>query len=104
MATYVIVDNDKNPLEPGEINASTDIAVSDGDIFIVDSSVDTNVSFSAAGDAPVSFDVQFVDTNANAFTMAFAQSLTPTVTINDNVDLRGFDRCPAFRWNELRCR
>ena len=48
MATFLIVDQNKNPLGPGEINAGSTILANDGDIFIIDPSADADITFEAA--------------------------------------------------------
>ena len=85
MPTYTIVDKDKDPLDPGEINAGTSIAVSDGDIFIIDPTANSNVIFTAASGSPA-FDMQINASNANNFNLTVGSNLTPSVSVADNVD------------------
>lgn len=91
MAIYTIVDKDKDPLDPGEIHADDEIEVNEGDYFIIDASVESDITFEAEDDGPVNFDVVFEDTNTNDFKIKFEEDLAPTVTVKDDVDLSDVD-------------
>ena len=91
MATYTIVDKDKDPLEPGEIHAGDVIQVSDGDVFIIDPSANANITFEADSGAPADFDIVFDDSNTNDFDINIQEGLIPSVNVADSVDLTDID-------------
>ena len=87
MTTYTIVDKDKDPLGPGEVNSGQTFLVSDGDTYIIDASVNDHIIFEADGGLPASFDISFTGSNANSFDITVKDDLAPTVTVPDNADL-----------------
>ncbi|MBV2360175.1 Hint domain-containing protein [Thalassococcus sp. CAU 1522] len=91
MATYIVVDKDKDPLGPNEINAGEAISVSDGDVFIIDPTADGNITFQASGGLPAGFDIQIADSNVHGFSIKIEGGLSPSVTIGDDVDLADVD-------------
>ncbi|MHA6327082.1 Hint domain-containing protein [Roseivivax sp. CAU 1753] len=91
MATYIIVDKDKNPLGPNEIRAGDTIDVSSGDIFIVSAAVDDNIKFESATGNPTNFEIQFETSNANDFTVDIEENLDAGIVISNGVDLSDVD-------------
>lgn len=91
MATYTIVDMNKDPLGPDEIHAGSIIEVAEGDVYIMDASIGHDVTFNATGDPPVEFDVVFNDSNANIVKVNFTNDVMPTITVADNVSLPDVD-------------
>jgi len=89
MATYKIVASTTDPPSPGEIAAGGTILVSDGDVFIIDSSADAKIAFQADGGIPANFAVVINDSNVNTFEISVLSDLTPTVMVADNVDASG---------------
>ena len=91
MPTYVIVDKDKDPLGPNEIASGDTVLVSDGDTYVIDSSANGNITFEAAGGIPADFDVAFLDSNANNFSIKVEADLSPSVIVDQNVDASDID-------------
>ncbi|WP_246040389.1 Hint domain-containing protein [Roseovarius arcticus] len=87
MPTFTIVDKDKDPLGPNEINAGGTIHVNDGDVFVFDSTADSKTTFQSASGSVTDFSVQINDSNPNKFDIDFKDNLSPTITIADNADL-----------------
>ena len=87
MPTFTIVDQNKDPLDPGEINAGGTILVNDGDIFIIDATADANIRFESADGTSTDFEVQIADSNINNFDLNFEANTNPDITISDGVDL-----------------
>lgn len=87
MPTFTIVDKDKDPLGPNEINAGGTIHVNDGDVFIFDATADAKTTFQSASGSVTDFSVQFNDSNPNNLDIEFKDNLSPTITIADNADL-----------------
>ncbi|MGA9411838.1 MAG: hypothetical protein WBV78_15505, partial [Roseobacter sp.] len=67
MATFIIVDSNKDPLDPGEINAGDTIDVNNRDIFIISATADANVKFESATGNPANFEIRFETSNSNNF-------------------------------------
>jgi len=91
MPTYTIVANDTDPLGPNEIAAGDTIFVSDGDIYIIDPSADSNITFEASGGGPAEFDIQISSTPNDGFNIQVKEDLTPNITIGNRVDLSETD-------------
>jgi len=87
MTTYTIVSKDTDPLGPNEIAAGDTILVSDGDIYIIDASADSNVTFEASGEGSMAFEVEFNEPVTVGFDITVEAGLNPTFTIADNLDL-----------------
>ncbi|MFX0542818.1 Hint domain-containing protein [Roseovarius sp. S4756] len=87
MPTYIIVDKDKDPLGPNEINAGGTVQVNDGDTFIFDSTANENTQFAAANGTETDFSVEFNDSNSNDFDVKFQEFLNPSIAVADDVDL-----------------
>ena len=87
MATYIIVDKDKDPLEPGEINAGDSIEVNSGDVFIVSSSVDDDIEFESASGSSTNFSIQFDESNNSEFKVEIGDDLNANIVIADDVDI-----------------
>jgi hypothetical protein len=87
MPTYTIVAEGTDPLRPNEIEAGDAIQVSDGDVFIIDPSADSNITFQADGGIPADFDVVFSGSNSNDFNIKVEDDLSPTFDIPHNTDL-----------------
>ncbi|MCF6445638.1 Hint domain-containing protein [Nereida sp. MMG025] len=91
MPTFTIVAAGTDPLGPNEIAAGTDIQVTDGDIFIIDASANSNVTFKADSGIPADFDIIFQSSNTNAFNIKVEGNLTSTVDVAANSDLAGIN-------------
>ncbi|MFX0544960.1 Hint domain-containing protein [Roseovarius sp. S1116L3] len=87
MPTFIIVDKDKDPLGPNEINAGGTVQVNDGDTFIFDSTANENTQFAAANGTETDFSVEFNDSNSNDFDVKFQEFLNPSIAVADDVDL-----------------
>ncbi|SEK55937.1 Hint domain-containing protein [Roseovarius nanhaiticus] len=86
MPTYTIVGYDKPNLGPNEIPAGGAIKVQDGDVFILSPTAADKIEFQSAG-GKVDFELRIDSSNPNDFDIKFAENVTPTMTIADNVDL-----------------
>ncbi len=91
VATYIIVDKDKDPLGPNEIRAGDTIDVNNGDIFIVSASADDNVKFESATGNPTNFEIRFETSNANDFDVEIMENLDVGIVISNGVDLSDVD-------------
>ncbi|TNF23181.1 MAG: hypothetical protein EP318_01145, partial [Rhodobacteraceae bacterium] len=91
MATYIIVDKNKSPLEPDEIPAGATITVADGDVYIMDPSIAHDVTFDATSNPPVEFEVVFNDSNANIVKVNFTGDTVPSITVADDTSLPDVD-------------
>ncbi|WP_417524184.1 Hint domain-containing protein [Marinovum sp.] len=91
MATYTIVDMNKDPLGPDEIHAGSIIEVTDGDVYIMDPSIGHDVTFNATGNPPAQFDVQFNESNASVVKVNFTGDVIPTISVADGVQLPDVD-------------
>ncbi len=91
MATYTIVDQNKNPLGPNEIPAGGSIFVNNGDVFIFSASADANVKFKSATGNPANFEIQFAASNANNFKVEVDVNLDAGIVISSGVDLSDVD-------------
>lgn len=91
MATYIIVDKDKSPLEPSEVHAGDTIEVAEGDVFVVDPSVEDDITFVTPGGAPTGFEVVFNESTGNDFKLKFEEGTEPAITIADDVNLSKVD-------------
>ena len=87
MPTFTIVDKDKDPLGPNEINAGGTIHVNDGDVFVFDATANSNTTFQSASGSTTNFFVEFNDSNPNKLEVEFKDDLRPTISIGDNADL-----------------
>lgn len=87
MPTYTIVAEGTDPLGPNESEAGDAIQVSDGDVFIIDPSADSNITFQADGGIPADFVVVFSGSNSNDFNIKVEDDLSPTFDIPHNTDL-----------------
>ena len=87
MTTYTIVDKDKDPLGPKEINAGDKISVSDGDVFIVSADANKNIEFETSDGPLTGIEVIFAGSNSNGIDLKFGDDLLVEVTIPDNADL-----------------
>ncbi len=91
MPTFTIVDKDKDPLGPNEINAGGTINVENGDVYIFDSTANKDTTFKSSDGLTKSFSVEFNDSNSNDFDVKFNgdpnPNLNPSISIADNVDL-----------------
>lgn len=89
-----------------ESNNQGTYSVSVGDIFIIDPSLESDVSFEIASgqSAPVSFEIQISESNPNEVTLDLEgddNDLSPTFTIADNVELPEFELDLAGASNAL---
>lgn len=91
MAIYYIVAKETDPLGLNEINAGSTIDAVSGDVFIFTSSADDDVKFDAASGetVPVSFSVEFNDTNTSgsSFFVEVRSDLDANISIAENVDV-----------------
>jgi hypothetical protein len=91
VATFIIVDKDKDPLEPGEINAGDTIDVDSGDIFIISASADAKIKFESATGNPTNFEIRFETSNANNFKVEITEDLDAGIVISNGADLADID-------------
>ena len=90
MTTYIIVSKDKDPLGPGEVSAAEGITVADGDVFVVDPSVDSNITYQPGG-GTADFDIVFTASNASGFKITVTDGLTPDIMLGEGVNLSQVD-------------
>lgn len=86
MATFYIVDKDKDPLDSDEINAGETIEVQDGDVFIIESSADDDIKFESASGSSTDFQIVINDSNASGFDIEIDHDLNVDIQIGDDVD------------------
>ena len=91
VATYIIVDKDKDPLGPNEIPAGGTINVNNGDVFIISASADDDVTFEFATGNPANFEIRFETSNANDFHVEIMDNLDAGIAISSGVDLSDVD-------------
>lgn len=91
MATFIIVDSNKDPLDPGEINAGDTIDVNNGDIFIISATADANVKFESATGNPANFEIRFETSNSNNFKVEILEDLDARIVISNDADLSDVD-------------
>ena len=91
MATYTIVDKDKDPLGANEIRAGDTIDVNNGDVFIVSASANDNVKFESATGSPANFEIRFETSNANDFDVEIMENLDVGIVISNGADLSDID-------------
>lgn len=87
MPTFIIVDRNKDPLGPNEINSGTTVTASEGDVFIIDPSANGNIVFESASGDLTAFSVEFGASNSSNFNVVFGAALSPSISIADDVDL-----------------
>lgn len=87
MATYYIVDKDKDPLDSDEINAGETIEVQDGDVFIIESSADDDIKFESDGGSSTDFQIIINDSNSSGFDIEIDHNLNVDIQIGDDVDI-----------------
>ena len=91
MATYIIVDKNKDPLESNEIRAGDTIDVINGDVFIFSASANDNVKFESAIGVPANFEIRFETSNANDFNVEIMENLDAGIVISNEADLSNVD-------------
>ncbi len=91
MPTYVVVDKDKDPLDPGEIQAGGTIQVNEGDIFIFDSTANASTNFESANGLSTDFEIRFDESNNNNFEVEVKDELNADINIASNVGLSDID-------------
>ena len=91
MATFIIVDSDKDPLGPDEIRAGDTIEVVDGDVFIISASADANIKFESASGNPSNFEIRFEVSNPNDFNVQIMDNLDAEIVISSGADLADVD-------------
>lgn len=91
MATYTIVDKDKDPLGPNEIRAGSSIDVNNGDVFVVSASVADNIKFESATGSPTNFEIRFETSNTNDFNVEVEENLDAGIAISSGSDLSDVD-------------
>jgi len=91
MATYVIVDKDKDPLGSNEIRAGDSIDVNNGDVFIFSSSADDDVKFESATGDPTNFEIRFETSKGNDFDVEIMDDLDAGIVISNGSDLSDVD-------------
>jgi len=91
MATYFIVDKDKDPLGPNEIQAGDTIDVENGDVFYVFASANDNITFESATGNPANFEIRFETSNANDFQVEIMENLDAGIVISNGIDLTDVD-------------
>lgn len=87
MATYYVVDKDKDPLEPGEVNAGGTIDVNAGDIFVIDPSVSDDIKFVSSTGSLTDFEIRIDESNSSKFDIQIKDELKVDIHIADNVDI-----------------
>jgi hypothetical protein len=91
VAIYVIVANNKSPLNPGEIRAGGTVEVNDGDLFSFASTVNANVKFVNNVGPAANFEILFASSIGNGFDVEIDSNLTVDIEVTSGVNLAGVD-------------